>query len=133
MRVILSLLCGLGIAGLTFTAVSATRSAQAAATATAAPADGGCEFCDAGAAPVLLMDSASAKVPATAPATQPAVDVKNTKCLVMPDDDVTPGQTVTYQGKIYHFCCDDCPKEFLKNPEKYIKALNADPKKYGVK
>lgn len=91
-----------------------------------------CPACDAAAAPILLLT-----VPASAPAatsTAPAaVDVGNTKCMVMPDDDVTPGKTVTYQGKIYHFCCDDCIAEFKADPEKYIKAMQADPKKYGVK
>ena len=71
----------------------------------------------------------SAAAPATAPA---AVDVKNTKCLDTLDD-TKDGPTVVYEGKIYHFCCDDCVVKFKKDPEKYVKALNADPGKYGVK
>ena len=26
-----------------------------------------------------------------------------------------------YQGKTYYFCCQDCPTEFAKNPQKYVK------------
>jgi hypothetical protein len=127
MRYLLTFLCALGISGLTYTAFHA---GQTRADAAPAPAAGGdsCPACDAGAAPVVTLDAA-----ATAPATQPkAIDVGNTKCAVMPDDDVTPGKTVVYQGKTYHFCCEECPKEFLKNPDKYIKLMNADPKKYGI-
>jgi len=40
---------------------------------------------------------------------------------------------VVYQGKIYHFCCDDCPKKFKADPDKYAKAVADDPEKYGVK
>jgi hypothetical protein len=109
----------------------AGMSAGMAAFAAATTDDGSCPACDAAAgetAPVLLLTAA-----ASAPATQAAVDVGNTKCMVMPDDDVTPGKTVTYDGKIYHFCCDDCIADFKKDPAKYIKAMQADPKKYGVK
>ena len=64
-----------------------------------------------------------------------AVDVKNTKCIVSGSDPMGagPGPTAVYKGKIYHFCCDDCVPTFKKDPEKYIKALEADPAKFGVK
>ena len=26
-----------------------------------------------------------------------------------------------YKGKVYFFCCDDCPPKFKEDPEKYIK------------
>ena len=26
-----------------------------------------------------------------------------------------------YKGKKYYFCCEMCKKEFVKNPEKYLK------------
>lgn len=26
-----------------------------------------------------------------------------------------------YRGKIYYFCCDGCPDDFAKDPEKYTK------------
>jgi YHS domain-containing protein len=74
-------------------------------------------------------DSA-ATTPATAPA---AVDVKNTKCIVAQDDVGDSKETVTYEGKIYHFCCEDCVVKFKKEPEKYVKAFNEYPGKYGAK
>ena len=71
---------------------------------------------------------------ATPPATQPAaVDLCNTVCPVSGDKVGDSKLTETYDGKIYHFCCDDCPKAFKKDPEKVAKAVAADPDKYGVK
>ena len=73
-----------------------------------------------------------AEAAATATTQKAAVDLKNTKCMVMPDNDVTDGKTVTYAGVIYHFCCDDCIADFKKDPQKYITAMQKDPAKYGV-
>jgi len=28
--------------------------------------------------------------------------------------------SASYKGKIYYFCCSDCDKPFLENPEKYV-------------
>jgi YHS domain-containing protein len=84
--------------------------------------DGGCCGQD---AKVVLADAST-----TAPAAK--VDVKNTKCLVMSDDDVDEKKTVEYKGKVYHFCCGKCVKAFNKDPEKYVKAFEKDPAAYGV-
>lgn len=86
----------------------------------------------------LATSAVSADAPATAPATQPstapaAVDVGNTRCVIMDDDDALPTVSTTYDGKIYHFCCKDCLREFKKDPAKYAKAVEADPAKYGIK
>lgn len=62
-----------------------------------------------------------------------AVDLHNTVCPVSGDKVGTSKLTETYQGKVYHFCCDDCPAKFKEDPEKYAKAVAADPAKYGVK
>ena len=62
-----------------------------------------------------------------------AVDLHNTVCPVSGDKVEDSKLTETYQGKIYHFCCDDCPKKFKEDPDKYAKAVAADPAKYGVK
>lgn len=87
--------------------------------------------------PVLGADKDSAKHDhkhsTTQPATQAAKDAGNTKCLMMPDDDVTDGVTATYKGVTYHFCCKQCIKAFNKDPEKAVKAFEADPAKYGAK
>jgi YHS domain-containing protein len=64
---------------------------------------------------------------------QSAVDLGNTVCPVSGDKVGDSKLTEIYKGKIYHFCCDDCPKDFKKDPEKFAKAVAADPIKYGVK
>ena len=84
----------------------------------------------------MPMPATPATAPASAPATSTApaaalIDVGNTKCAVTAED-VTKGLTVTYDGKIYHLCCPDCIKDFKKNPDKYIKAMNDNPAKYGL-
>jgi YHS domain-containing protein len=83
-------------------------------------------------------DMSGMNMPATAPTSQPAadnsaVDLGNTVCPVSGDKVGDSKLTATYDGKIYHFCCDDCPKAFAKDPAKYAKAVAADPAKYGVK
>jgi len=34
--------------------------------------------------------------------------------------------TYEYQGKIYNFCCAGCPDVFKKDPQKYIKKVEAE-------
>jgi len=79
-----------------------------------------------------------------APATQPvssemgngaiaAIDMKNTVCPVSGDKVGDSTEVVIYDGKVYHMCCPDCHKEFMKDPQKYSAAVAADPAKYGVK
>lgn len=47
----------------------------------------------------------------------------NTKCPVSGDDaDATI--TKEYKGRTIAFCCEDCLKDFDKNPAKYIKKLD---------
>jgi YHS domain-containing protein len=75
---------------------------------------------------VVLAEAAS-----TAPAEK--VDMKNTKCIVMTDDDADATKSVEYKGKLYHVCCNKCVKAFNKDPEKYVKAFEKDPASYGVK
>ena len=73
-------------------------------------------------------DTASAQViPAN------AVDLKNTICPVSGDKVGESKLFAVYEGKVYHFCCSDCPKDFAKDPAKYAKLVAADPAKYGVK
>jgi|GEM_PF-2493761 YHS domain-containing protein len=33
--------------------------------------------------------------------------------------------SLTYQGRIYYFCCEGCKEKFLANPEKYISSAEA--------
>jgi hypothetical protein len=65
----------------------------------------------------------------TAPA---VVKVGNTKCIVSGEDKMGEGSTITYNGKEYNLCCPMCKKDFNKDPEKYVKALEANPDKFGV-
>jgi YHS domain-containing protein len=59
------------------------------------------------------------------------IDVKNTKCVVMPHDPV--GKLwVQYEGKAYHICCPGCIEDFNKEPQKYVKALEAKPMDFGI-
>jgi len=43
-------------------------------------------------------------------------------------DPATP--TMQYKGKTIGFCCPGCDAKFMKNPEKYIKNISEDGKKY---
>ncbi len=81
-----------------------------------------------------LPGCAGNKEAAPSAAAQPsAVDLNNTVCPVSMDKVGDSKLTVVYQGKIYHFCCDDCPKKFNADPDKYANAVAADPAKYGIK
>ena len=60
------------------------------------------------------------------------VDVKNTKCIVMEDSIGSSKNYVEYKGSVYRICCSDCVATFNKNPEKYVKALESEPLKFGV-
>lgn len=62
-----------------------------------------------------------------------AVDLGNTVCPVSGDKVGDSKLMVAYEGKVYHFCCDECPAQFKKDPAKYAKLVAADPAKYGVK
>jgi YHS domain-containing protein len=62
-----------------------------------------------------------------------ATDLKNTVCPVSGDKVGDSTNVVVYQGKVYHMCCDDCHKDFEKDPSKYAAMIQADPAKYGVK
>src|SRR5262245_53261377 len=95
--------------------------------------------------------------PASAPATPPAAgspgpagavaaDVAKAKteaktvkgrCPVQNDKLVDPEDTLTYKdpvsGKelLVGFCCSKCPREFNKDPEKYMKRMRDEPAKFG--
>jgi YHS domain-containing protein len=62
-----------------------------------------------------------------------AKDVGNTKCVVTGDDVGTSKAVAIHDGKLYHFCCADCAGKFHADPQKYVKMVEADPAKYGIK
>jgi YHS domain-containing protein len=53
--------------------------------------------------------------------TQPAISSVpvNKFCPVDPKSPIDPKVTYVYNGKTYGFCCEDCIKEFKKDPAKY--------------
>lgn len=76
----------------------------------------------------------AADAPAKEPAKQaPGKDAAkkkrpvNTVCPVS-DDEADPAQTVTYQGKLVAFCCEDCVGAFNKNPKKFAAKVAAAEK-----
>jgi YHS domain-containing protein len=74
---------------------------------------------------IVMAEDAAEKSPTTAPSTQPtaSADIVNKDCLVS-DEKVDPkAPTVTYEGKVIGFCCEDCIKDFNKNPKKYMAKL----------
>ena len=76
--------------------------------------------------------STMAPMSSTDTASPSAMDVHNTVCPVSGDKVESSKLTETYDGKIYHLCCNDCVKPFQKDPGKYAKAVADDPAKYGV-
>ncbi|MCR4416376.1 MAG: YHS domain-containing protein [Ignavibacteria bacterium] len=63
---------------------------------------------------------------------QPSVAKKiwNEVCPVMGEPVDPEVQTVEYNGKVIGFCCKSCIKKFKKDPEKYLKNLSEDGKKF---
>ena len=47
----------------------------------------------------------------------------NIMCPVMTDVEATPEITLLYRGHEVRFCCTECRREFLANPEKYLDQL----------
>jgi YHS domain-containing protein len=68
---------------------------------------------------------------ATAAAT--AKGIANGVCPVMGNavDLSDPDLVADYKGQRIAFCCGPCKPKFLKDPERYMKVLRADPAKYG--
>jgi len=53
-------------------------------------------------------------------------DLKNATCPIS-GDPVTKKDWIEYNGMIVHFCCRDCVKDFLKNPDSYLKKIVPNP------
>ena len=114
LKYVIALLCGTSITGSVYMAGWGSRSC---------PLPDNDDCCAPQAKMMVVSDVTTA-------ATSGKIDVANTKCIVMAED--ISNRTVEYQGKIYHICCEDCAATFNKDPEKYVKALEADPAKFGV-
>jgi len=46
---------------------------------------------------------------------------------------VIVGDRTEYKGEKYGFCCPGCSAQFLKDPERYVKAMQAEAVRYGYK
>ncbi|MCX6935373.1 MAG: hypothetical protein NTZ01_04150 [Verrucomicrobia bacterium] len=53
-----------------------------------------------------------------------------TTCVVSKDELGAMGETVNalYDGRLVRFCCKGCLKSFNKNPDKYLKEIDAAKK-----
>lgn len=54
----------------------------------------------------------------------------NTVCPVSGEPVNADAPTVTYDGKVYGFCCDKCDKKFQEKPADYAKNLSEDGSEY---
>jgi YHS domain-containing protein len=54
----------------------------------------------------------------------------NAYCPIMGEEVDAAVQTVDYKGKTIGFCCKKCIKKFNAAPEKYLKNLSGDGKKF---
>lgn len=53
------------------------------------------------------------------------IDLQNDKCPIM-GGEVEKGVFLDYEGVRIHLCCPGCDKQFLKDPEKFLKVLGID-------
>ena len=81
---------------------------------------------------LALTGCAAAPHLAPAPASAIVEDAMNPLCIVLIGENITD-ETVAYKGKLYHVRCSSCISDFNKDPEKYVKAFNANPAAYGAK
>lgn len=54
----------------------------------------------------------------------------NAVCPVRGETIDPEAKKVSYNDKIYGFCCNGCDKKFMKDPEKYSKNLSEDGKNF---
>lgn len=70
--------------------------------------------------------------PAAVAAAAKSAGTVNGLCPIMRKP-VVQGDNTEYQGERYGFCCPGCSVQFLKDPERYLAAMKADPVRYGYK
>ena len=51
--------------------------------------------------------------------------LEGVKCIVAAKNPAKAEKSVDYKGGKIFFCCDNCPKAYAKDPEKYAAAANA--------
>lgn len=70
--------------------------------------------------------------PAAVAAAAKTAGTVNGLCPIMRKP-VVQGDNTEYKGERYGFCCPGCSVQFLKDPERYLAAMKADPVRYGYK
>jgi len=68
----------------------------------------------------------SDKTTAVAGGSAQLVEVPNKFCPVSHEEVGKNGMApnkITYNGKVYNLCCKMCEKDFNKDPQKYVKAI----------
>lgn len=70
--------------------------------------------------------------PAAVAAAAKSAGTVNGLCPIMRKP-VVQGDNTEYKGERYGFCCPGCSVQFLKDPERYLAAMKADPVRYGYK
>jgi len=58
-----------------------------------------------------------------APVAKSAVKMEPQSTCPVSGDPINKEVYTDYQGKRVYFCCQACPPEFAKNPDKYMKVL----------
>lgn len=49
-------------------------------------------------------------------------------CVIMPSKPIEKQFYHDYEGNRYYFCCADCITMFKRNPDLWVKKIQADPK-----
>ncbi len=71
----------------------------------------------------LLVAAVVLALAGMAAAAQDAGPPINSKCPVLPEEDVDPSITVAWEGRTVALCCAKCQRKFLQDPQAYAPAL----------
>src|SRR5262245_22816770 len=74
---------------------------------------------------LLILSVASAPLLGQSAAKEESKEVTNKKCPIT-GTDVSAKVRAEYKGQYVYFCCDGCPAEFNKEPEKYVAKLSKE-------
>lgn len=85
---------------------------------------------------LLALTCATAALAADKPATDPKAAQPRPyvlKMCLVSDEKLDQGDpTFIYKGREIKVCCEGCVKDFQKDPEKYLKLIDAEEKKFAA-
>ena len=85
---------------------------------------------------LALLACASASLAADKPATDPTAAQPKPyvlKMCLVSDEKLDKGDpTFIYKGREIRVCCEGCVKDFKKDPEKYLRLIEAEEKKLAA-